>query len=116
MDSMMIGSNPVDPQSNFTGPNLLKLAEATKPEAVQDEVMAELGITRAEALKIALKIRESRSRKLRRAQYNLEATIKDLKGAGYDTADLESSLDSVKILRTVARSEREAARTALKNL
>jgi hypothetical protein len=105
VDSMMIGRNlaNIDPQSNFTGPNTLAELKETN--------MSDYPVTAAtEALRRA----ESRSRKLRRAQIALEAAIKDLNAANYDTAALEAEHATIVERRNVARVQRELTRDVLK--
>lgn len=99
VDSMMIGSNPVqDPTSNFAPHN---------PPLGQ-----EYPLTTAQR---TLKTLESVSRKLARAQHSLERTISDLAGAGVPTDALNAELVRVVNLRNVARVRRELQRDIVRD-
>lgn len=116
VDSMMIGRNfdNIDPQSNFTGPNTLaemsdwELIKAFTPK--KENNMSYPVTAATEAVKRA----ESVSRKFARAQYSLEAAIRDLQKAGFLTLALENQLQDVKEARNIARVKRGLARDALK--
>ena len=96
VDSMMVTTNPVqDPASNFAPHN--------------PPLGHEYPVTAANA---AVKRAESVSRKLARAQHNLEEAIKSLYYAGFETEALEHELARVIEARNIARVKRSLARDA----